>query len=542
MASSLRNVTPFLVVLMLVSTLGPLQFGFHLVSPALCPRMRPATISEGELPIHRPYTLTNTLLQAELNAPADVIRCIKKPSSTLEKLTALVTRPDGADVDCIRMDDATFAAVSAIFTVGGLLGALTAGPFTSHRGRRLSMQITAAFFLVGSIIETLASTAVLLGLGRFLTGIGAGASTVIVPLYISEVAPPAQRGFFGAFTQISINVGILVTQTMGYFLSYGSAWRWILGSGIIIALSQALGLFAIPESPTWTATAKGDMAQARRALQRIRGKHANIDDEAESWSKGDGKLPSEEERLLAAEDPAAVEAAGTPLSQGAAPNAGTTHMGFAQVVRDPHTRPAIIAVIGIMFAQQLCGINSIIMYSVSLLQGLLPINSALLTIIISIINLGVTIAASPLPDRLGRKACLLTSIIGQGSSSLALALSIVFGIKILSAISVLLFVALFAVGLGPVPFILASELVGPEAVGATQSWALGANYAATFLVAYLFPIVNTALNNAFGGAGWVYFIFAGFALIFTGFITRNVPETLGKKDADEVWGRVRRVD
>ncbi len=117
-----------------------------------------------------------------------------------------------------------------------------------------------------------------------------------------------------------------------------------------------------------------------------------------------------------------------------------------------------------------------------------------------------------------------------------------FGFKILSAIAVLFFVAFFAVGLGPVPFIMASELVGPEAVGATQSWALGASYVATFLVAYLFPIVNEALNKALGGAGWVYFIFAGFALLFTAFITRNVPETNGKRDADEVWGRARRTD
>lgn len=485
-------------------------------------------------------------IQAELNAPADVITCRKKSISALERVAALITKPKTTDdnvTDCIPMDDPTFAAVSAIFTVGGLLGALTAGPFTSARGRRLAMQATAAFYLVGSIVETFSTSAILLGIGRFLTGVGAGASTVIVPLYISEVAPPAKRGFFGACTQISINVGILFTQTLGYFLSYGNAWRWILRAGVVIAVSQVLGLFVIPESPAWTATAKGDMARARRVLQRIRGKHCDIDEEVETWGQGDGKLPSEQEGLLSRDDAAASDAAATPLTpQGSATRTESTHLGFAQVVRDPLYRPAIVAVVGIMFAQQLCGINSIIMYSVSLLQDLLPTSSALLTIIISIINLGTTMAASPLPDRLGRKTCLLISIVGQGTSSLALALSIVFGVKILSAVAVLLFVALFAVGLGPVPFIMASELVGPEAVGATQSWALGANYVATFLVAYLFPIVNTALNNALGGAGWVYFLFAGFALIFTAFISRNVPETLGKKDADEVWGRIRRVD
>jgi MFS family permease len=154
----------------------------------------------------------------------------------------------------------------------------------------------------------------------------------------------------------------------------------------------------------------------------------------------------------------------------------------------------------------------------------------------------MTIACAPLPDRLGRKTCLLISIIGQGSSSLALALSIVFGAKILSAIAVLAFVAFFAVGLGPVPFIMASELVGQEAVGATQSWCLAANYVATFIVAQFFPIVNTALNKAFGGAGWVYFLFAGLAALGAVFVGARVPETKGKADVDEVWGRTRRLD
>ncbi|KAK3904132.1 major facilitator superfamily domain-containing protein [Staphylotrichum tortipilum] len=513
MTSTLGNVTPYLVILVIVATLGPLQFGFHL---------------------------------AELNAPQDVITCQQKKAASgfKDKLMSLASKGgSAASLDCIPMSPASFAAISAIFTAGGLIGALAAGPLTSRRGRRLPMQLTAALYLLGSVIETFAASVPVMILARSLTGMGAGASTVIVPLYISEVAPPAKRGFFGAFTQISINVGILFTQTLGYFLSHDSAWRWIFGTGVIIAVAQAFGLVIIPESPSWLANVKGDAAHARRALQRIRGKHINIDEEVEAWGAGDGKPPGERERLLP-EDDGGVAETGTGLLSPSAASARSqkAHLGFVQVVSDPLYRPAIVAVVGIMFAQQLCGINSIIMYSVSLLKDLLPISSAVLTIVISIINLGITIAASPLPDRLGRKTCLLTSIIGQGSSSLALALSIMFGFKILSAVTVLLFVAFFAVGLGPVPFIMASELVGPEAVGATQSWALGASYIATFLVAYLFPIVNEALNKALGGAGWVYFIFTGFALLWTIFITRNVPETNGKRDADEVWGRARRTD
>lgn len=433
------------------------------------------------------------------------------------------------------MSEATFATVSSVFTIGGLVGALAAGPLSSHHGRLVSMRLTAVIFLLGSILETVAISAPTLATGRVFNGIGAGASTVIVPLYISEMAPTKSRGFFGAFTQITVNVGILFTQVLGYFLSHGIAWRWILGTGILVALLHILGLLLLPESPAWIASHRGDSIRARRILQKVRGQDANLDDEVASWPVSNGTTesqPAEEQGLLDHETAEIVTAAPKRVGSGAKSQAT---VGFIQVLRDPLYRPAIISVIGVMVAQQACGINSVIMYSVSLLKGMLPLSSALLTVIISAVNLITTISCAPLPDRYGRKACILLSIVGQGTSALVLALSIMFGVKLLSAFSVLTFVAFFAVGLGPVPFILASELVGPEAVSATQSWALGANYVATFLVAQFFPLVNTALNNCLGGAGWVYFLFSTFATLSALFVFFYVPETNGKKDADEVW-------
>ncbi|KAI1394436.1 general substrate transporter [Hypoxylon trugodes] len=511
----IRDISPYLILLVAISTLGPLQFGFHL---------------------------------AELNAPQDVISCRVKQqtvSSRLSSVLSFVTssRPSDSDdvavssalPDCIPMEDAQFAVVSSMFTLGGLIGALGSGPIASAKGRLLAMRLTSLFYAIGSIIETLGASIAMLAIGRIFSGVGAGAATVIVPIYISEIAPPRERGTFGAMTQVSINVGILATQTMGYFLSYGSAWRWILGAGIIIGAVQGFGLLLVPESPAWLA-ANRSVTQARRVLQKIRGRHYDIEEETASW--GDSAVAPEEEGLL--DDPAAVPRRDSTTSKASAKN--TAHLGFFEVVKDPLYRPALIAAVGVMCAQQLCGINSIIMYSVSLLRDLLPINSALLTIMISAINLITTVACSPLPDKLGRKTCLLLSIFGQGASALALALSILFETKILSAVMVLFFVAFFAVGLGPVPFILASELVGQEAVGATQSACLGANYIATFLVAQFFPIINVALNERFGGAGWVYFIFTALAVLCGLFVLWRVPETKGKKDVDEVWGRTRRLD
>ncbi|KAF4957508.1 hypothetical protein FSARC_11276 [Fusarium sarcochroum] len=497
----LRDISGYLILLIAISTLGSLQFGFHL---------------------------------AELNAPQDVITCRKKSISTLAKIKGMVaskkpTEDHGFLSHCIQMDEAAFATISSIFTLGGLLGALTSGPLSSRRGRLPVMRITGLLYLFGAVVETLAGSVFVMALGRLFSGIGAGASTVVVPLYISEIAPPNERGLFGFMTQISINVGILGVQTLGYFLSYGTAWRWILGAGVFIATAQTLGLFVVPESPSWLA-AQGNATQAKRTLQRIRGNGYDILEETESWNS-DERDASEEDGLLQADS----------ASESTTKNR-VEHLGFFEVLKDPLYRPAIVAVVGIMFVQQLCGVNSIIMYSVSLLADLLPISSALLTILISVVNLVTTVACAPLPDRLGRKTCLLASIVGQGTSAFVLALSIVLGMKILSAIAVVVFVGFFAVGLGPVPFLLASELVGQEAVGATQSWCLAANYVATFLVAQFFPIVNTALNNLLGGAGWVYFIFAGLAAGSAIFVFWNVPETKGKKDADEVWGRTRRVD
>ncbi|KAL4966010.1 putative MFS glucose transporter [Aspergillus stella-maris] len=473
------RVTPYLIYLVFITTLGPLQFGYHL---------------------------------AELNAPQAVITCERKNihSSSIS---------DGLP-QCIPMNPSQFGLVSSIYTLGGFVGAVLAGPVSTKHGRLFALRAMTIFFIAGPVAETLAPNIPILGIGRLLSGIGSGASIVVGPIYVSEIAPPSAKGFFGAFTQIMTNVGILLTQTLGYFLSEGSKWRVILAVAGLIGALELVGLTLVPESPAWlTDHQKHD--RAWRVLQRIRGKDADIREELEGPN---GSARSEEE---AGEEQSLLSPPASNLPPKQPP------VTMTRVIMDPAYRPAIIAVVGVMIAQQFSGINSIIMYSVSLLQSILPTTAALLSVVISAINLVMTLACSPLPDKIGRKSCLLYSISGMGVNSILLAFGIYFNLRALSAIAVLLFVASFAVGVGPVPFILASELVGPEAVGATQSWALAANWISTFVVAQFFPM----LNDALGGRGKIYWLFAAMSGLFAGFIYWRVPETKGKRNVEEVWGR-----
>lgn len=235
-----RDLTGYFLLVLFTATLGPLLFGFHL---------------------------------AELNAPEDVIRCKKK---------ALEASANPSLPQCMPMDPSQWGLVSSILTLGGLIGALSAGPIASSYGRLRCMQLTTVFFIIGPVFEALSLNIGVLTFGRFVSGLGAGASVVVVPIYISEIAPPAERGFFGAFTQIMCNFGILLAQLLGYFLSHDSKWRIILAAGGVVGLVQAVGLVLGVESPKWLAD-QGHPSTARKNLRKIRGSGSNISEEISGW-------------------------------------------------------------------------------------------------------------------------------------------------------------------------------------------------------------------------------------------------------------------
>jgi MFS family permease len=184
-----------------------------------------------------------------------------------------------------------------------------------------------------------------------------------------------------------------------------------------------------------------------------------------------------------------------------------------------------------MFAQQATGINCVIMYSVEILGAALPSSAALITVIVSVVNVLVAIMCAPLADKIGRKPCLLFSISGMGIGSFLLAMGLIHEVPGLSVFATFLFVVSFGLGLGPVPFILASELVDSNAFGAVQSWGLTACWLANFSVAQFFPMLNTALPN-----GYVFWVFMVIAIAIGSFIAWWVPESKGKATTGEVWG------
>lgn len=410
------------------------------------------------------------------------------------------------------MNSGQWGMVQSLFSVGGLFGALLIGRVATKRGRRFALRLLTFFLAAGPILEALASTMWMLALGRAISGLGAGAATVVGPIYVSEISPLSKRGLFGAFTQVQINAGIAISQVLGYFLSKTSTWRWILATAGFIAAINFIGLLFAPETPTWLA-ANNQPRNARTALQRIRGRAADIREEMENWTiSGD----HEQQSLLP--------------QQRAQPTHQEPAQSFIDVIRIPKYRRAVFAVSATMIAQQLTGINSVVMYSVSILGEALPHKAALVTIIVSAANVLVTLIFSPLADKIGRKKCLLASIAGMGSASGMLADGLAKDKKVLTIVGVALFVCSFGLGLGPIPFILPSELVGPEAVGATSSWALALNWLSTFMVAQFVPILNSKLPP-----GKLYIIFGSIATFFGILITLIVPESKGKANAEQVW-------
>ncbi|KAG5367919.1 putative metabolite transport protein [Yarrowia sp. C11] len=431
---------------------------------------------------------------AELNAPLDVIIC------------------HDAVTDCIDLDPRDVGYVTAAFSVGGLVSALLAGMAASKYGPKKVSLFNTLSFIAGPLFMANATNTNTLAFGRFVSGLGAGAAIVVTPLFLNEIAPYNLRGVFGALSQISVNVGIVSAQIAGLIIS--ESWRYILIIGFFLGLINLASLAFIPESPKWLVS-KNRATEATAILARLRDNRATAAREVEEWQKELQNVMFESDQLMA------------PASAASANKVEPVSLS-SFLTRKPYRKP-LVAILIIMTAQQLCGINSIMFYGVSILGQIIPKYSTLVNVFISVLGTVVTVGASRFIDVLGRKRLLLYSIFGMSVSAALVATGIINSWPIVSSLSAALFVVSFAIGLGPIPFLMVSEMVEPNCVGVGQSVGMTSNWIVTFAVGYFFPIVNASLG------GSTFYLFSLFGIAYLFLVVKFVPETKGKRNFTEVW-------
>lgn len=363
--------------------------------------------------------------------------------------------------DCIsRLGNGALA--SSIYAIGGVFGSSVGGPTADRCGRRQMLLYGSYFYLSGSIIMVLSHDLFVLALGRFLAGIGAGISIVVGPMFICEIAPKRWSGLFGATSQVSVTLGISLAQLAG-LLWVSESWRKVFIIGTILALFNSLILaIGTVESPSWLHTHVSHDA-AHRATEILQ---------------------------LESADELATQASLPFIEQ------ETSRVSVQAFLMNKLYRHRLYMVAGMMMLQQFSGINAIIFYGVSILRLTMPSHSELANFVLSLVNLMVTIIAAASIDKFGRKMLLRLSLSGMALSTavMAFALNRVWFIPAIIAITFV--IVSFAIGLGPIPFFIISELVPPEALGSAQSVGTMFNWLATFLVGTLFPPAKSVFGNS----------------------------------------------
>jgi sugar porter (SP) family MFS transporter len=383
--------------------------------------------------------------------------------------------------------------VTSLLLVGAVLGALTAGRVADRIGRRVTVMITALVFILGVLLAAFTPTFPVLLVARIIIGLAVGAASMIVPLYIGEVVPPRVRGGLVSLNQLAITSGILVSYLIDYGLSSTGNWRLMFGLAAIPAVALFTGMVFQQESPHWLIR-QGRVDEARAVLARVR-------------------------------DSGEIEAEIRDVQDVSERQAGVREL-LSRNVRPMLTVGVLLAVF-----QQVTGINTVIYYAPSLLQGAGFGNSAALlaNVVNGAVNVGMTIVAVRLLDRVGRRPLLLSGTAGMAVGMAITALSFLGGshltgaLAIVAVLGLLVYTGSFAIGLGPVFWLLIAEIYPLTIRGAAMSVASMANWAANFVVTVSF----LTLLNAIGGVG-VFFLYGFLTLVALAYFWRKVPETKGR--------------
>lgn len=398
------------------------------------------------------------------------------------------------------------AGASAI--LGCIPGAMVAGFLSDRFGRRKVLFLCAVLYAVSGVLSALPRTFPEFLAARFISGLGIGASSMVCPIYIAELAPADRRGRLGSLFQLGIVLGIFLTLFVNAWIqgrgdeawNAASGWRWMLGAEVAPAALLLALLFFVPESPRWLLQA-GREQEARTILESIAGPR-----QAQSEILAvRGVLGQEEGR-------------------------------FSELFHARFRRPLLIAV-ALMAFSQLCGINAIMYYSTKIFTaaGVGVQDAFMSSVIIGLVNALFTGVAIAFVDRAGRRRLLLIGLAVQVAALAAVGWMFhhqAGGLPLLAAI--VAFIGAFAMAMGPVPWIVCSEIFPTRIRGRAMSVATFTIWTACYVVAQTFPMLND--HPAIGPAA-TFLIYAGFSLAGLLFVVFRVPETKERtlEEIEQMW-------
>ncbi|KZT56554.1 general substrate transporter [Calocera cornea HHB12733] len=395
---------------------------------------------------------------------------------------------------CIPMSDTKFGILTSALTLGGLVGSLWGGYYSDRLGRKGASVLSSALFFLGALAMAGAWAYPVLVLGRLFTGIGSGMGLCVVPVMLSELAAPKMKGAMGTLNQLAIVVGILLTQAIGLVMARQGLWRQVLVIAAGICALQLVSAPFIHDTPAWLEDHDRD-AEAKRAAVLLWG-------EADP-TLGDEEVPeeeaiSEQQPLFEGED-AAEDVPATPKRLQPAT--------FRELFTSPALRRPVIVVLLCFLAQQGSGINSVIYYSTNILGRLAPTLSPYISLIIAVINALMTFPPVFLIDRIGKRTIMQLSIIACVLFGILITVGLNVGQPVVSAVGIIGFVAAFAAGLGPVPYVITAQIAPYHAVSTLAALALSMSWIVNFFVALGFLPLRNLLSLGRGLDGNVFIVF-----------------------------------
>ena len=429
--------------------------------------------------------------------------------------------------DCLPMNEALWGFAVSSFCVGGLVGGLVGGTIQQKYGRKKTIIFNNIGWIIGAILIGAAVSPAMFIVGRIFCGLSCGLCSLAIPTYVGEISTIKARGTMGTCNQFAIVIGILLASVIGLPLAYVPLWRI---NYAIVAIPAILQFFLMPscvESPRYL-IAQNRIEEARANLQRLR---PNSDIEKEFFEQCEGILGTAAAAAittLPAFEPKTEQTKTEKdsfdgnLEEGVVADHTAQHadMNMIQIFTDPLIRKIALTVLTLHVIQQLIGMNAVMYYSTTIFKSAVSDDMAkYMAIATTAVNFAATIVSLILIDRMGRRALLLIAEGGACIFSVLLIIGSVYKVNGLLIASVFGYVISFAVGVGPIPWMVTSEMSPNYASSAVGSAATAMNWAMNFLIGQCFPIIFARIG------AYSFAIFAGVAALAFLFTFFKVPET-----------------